>query len=143
MESKITAIYIKKGEKSDREKISCGIFRKDHGLEGDFHSGNKERQVVLLSLSARRELEKDTREGFCFSRFYETVQVDGVSLEGLPEGTRFSAGDVVMEITELKKRCFPECKIIQGGSVCVLIEGVVIARVVKTGKMSVGDMVGF
>ena len=66
MESKITAIYIKKGEKADREKISNGIFRKDHGLEGDFRSGNKERQVVLLSLSARKALEQDTPERVMF-----------------------------------------------------------------------------
>ena len=69
--------------------------------------------------------------------------MDGIYLGGLAEGTRFSAGDVLMEVTEFNKRCFPECKIIQSGSVCVLLENVLIARVVKTGKMSVGDMVGF
>jgi len=137
----VTALYLCREKGVPRMDIEEGLFRTDHGLEGDCYSRPGDRQVTLLDARARRMTDEDTREGLCYARFRETLQLGGLSLKDLPAGTRIRAGEVLLEISAKGKRCFPECAILQTGVKCALAEGAAFARVLEGGRIRKGDPV--
>ena len=137
----VSALYISREKGKPRVQIEEGLFKKDHGLEGDVRSGAGGRQVVMLSRSVRMGVDNDSRRGLCFSRFKETLQIDGSVSETLFPGVKFKVGEAVLEITGKGKRCFPECEIVQSGAQCGLKSGVLFARVLQTGTVHRDDAV--
>ncbi len=137
----VSALFISREKGQSRERIESGFFRQDHGLEGDSWSAPGERQVVLLSKERRDAVTEDSRVGLCYNRFHETLQFTGLPLEEAETGTRFRAGEALLEITRTGKRCFPECKIVRSGAVCPLKKGAVFARVLESGRIAAGDPV--
>ncbi len=136
----VSALYISKEKGHPREEIREGYFKENFGLEGDSWSGAGDRQVVILSRKRRLDVEDDIRNGLCFPRFKETLQVDGIPLEEYAPGTQFQAGEALLEIAGVGKRCFGECEVIQsGGEVCSLKKGAVFARVLKSGMIRKND----
>ena len=137
----VSAIYISTEKGSSRKEISCGDFKAGHGLEGDAWSGPGDRQVVILSRKRRLAVEEDIRNGLCYPKFMETLQIDGLLIETFSVGTRFQAGEAVMEISRVGKRCFKECEVVQSGAVCSLSRGAVFARVLQPGRVCRDDEV--
>lgn len=141
-EGRVSGLFISRAKGAPREALARGFFRVDHGLEGDAWSGPGDRQVLLLSEEARRAVTEDPREGLCFARFKETLQVEGFPLAELPVGGRFQAGGAVFETAAKGKRCFPECGIIRDGGPCCALKGAALfARVVREGFTGPGDPV--
>jgi MOSC domain-containing protein YiiM len=137
----VSAIYISRAKGQPREEIPRGQFLLNHGLDGDAWSGPGDRQVLMLTKKARQDVDADTRNGLCYSRFKETLQIEELPLENFPLGTQLRAGEAVFEIAEKGKRCFPECEIIRSGSRCALKRNAVFLRVLQSGSVSVGDPV--
>lgn len=137
----VSALYISREKGQPRDRISQGFFREDHGLEGDAWSGPGDRQVVILSKKARLSVEDDIRNGLCYPRFKETLQICGVLMNQLVEGSRLEIGDVLLEISRIGKSCFSECEIVQSGSICAMKKNALFARVLKEGIISEGDSV--
>ena len=137
----VSALFLSQEKGTPRQEISEGYFKSDHGLEGDAWSGPGDRQVVILSHRRRQDVLDDIRNGLCYSKFMETLQVAELALEECPVGTQFSAGEAVLEITRVGKRCFKECEVVQSGSFCSLRKGAVFARVLQSGKIRRDDRI--
>lgn len=137
----VSALFISRGKGTPRERISQGIFRENHGLEGDAWSGPGDRQLVILSQEARQAVEQDSRNGLCFSHFHETLQIGGIPFERIEKGMRIKIGEVLIEVSRKGKSCFPDCEIVQSGAICDLRKNAVFARILQTGKISEGDPV--
>ncbi len=135
----VSALFLSKEKGTPRLEIPEGYFRSEYGLEGDAWSGPGDRQVVILSQRRRQDVLDDVRNGLCYPKFMETLQVGGLALEACSIGTKFLAGEALMEITGVGKRCFKECEVVQSGSVCSLRKGAVFARVIQSGRIRRDD----
>ena len=110
------------------------------GIEGDAHAGDWHRQISLLG---EESIEKMRREGvnIQYGDFAENLTVRGITLYKLEIGTRIRVGNVILEVTQIGKKCHDDCEIKKLVGKCVMpLEGI-FARVVKDGRIRVGDEV--
>ena len=138
---RVSAIYVKKEKDSARQEIKEGEFRENHGLVGDFNSAEGPRQVCLLRKEDRDLVTSDKRNGLCFDRFLETLQIEGVPLEDLKTDNWFRIGDAILKVTLTGKKCWPDCEIIKSHSTCNLPKAARFMAVLESGMIRVGDEV--
>ena len=136
-------ISVKISEKKGIAKhpIDKGYFKVNHGLEGDAHSGKDMRQVSLFGIESINKIKKSGIEGLCSSKFTENLTVEGIALYELPVGTILRIGEVIMEVTQVGKECYSECKIHNLSSECVLQREVIFTRILKDGWIKPGDKI--
>ena len=110
----------------------------NHGIEGDAHAGNWHRQVSLLSwdkIEAFRQRGAVVEDG----AFGENLVVEGIDFKTLPIGTRFTCGEVVLEMTQIGKECHHGCAIFQQMGDCIMPREGVFAKVLHGGVIQEGD----
>ena len=136
----VVAIYIQTRKRGSYELIPEGIFEKDKGLLGDVHSTGGRRQVSIFSTEGRKEILSLNIKGLCAKKFHENIRVKNLDTDNLTIGSKIVIGETIQEITEIGKRCFPECKIVKEGKTCALSTQVVFTKVIKGGKIRIGDI---
>ena len=134
---KIRAVCISREKGTPKENVGSGMLVEGFGLEGDAHGGNWHRQVSLLSGDKIDEFRK--KIWVEYGAFGENLVVDGLDFRNLPVGSRFGTGDAVLEMTQIGKECHSDCTIRQKTGDCIMPREGVFARVLKGGKVSVGD----
>ncbi|GHV96366.1 hypothetical protein AGMMS50293_26860 [Spirochaetia bacterium] len=128
--------YAKKGEPGEEiqnVRLIAGV-----GMEGDFHSG--ERQISLLSLELRQWMDAQAEPGLCFRRYKENILFEGLPSAALVPGEQLYVDEAVLEISAMEKHCFDECPLFRKGEACVLAGQNLFAKVIKSGVVRV-DMV--
>lgn len=118
--------------------IAVGELREDYGVVGDSHAGTG-RQVSLL---AEASIEKMRAEGLTLrpGDFAENLTVSGMELHTLPVGSRLKVGEkVLLEITQIGKKCHSDCEIMRLAGRCVMPTEGVFAKVVTGGEVRAGD----
>ncbi len=111
------------------------------GLEGDAHGGNWHRQISLLSIAS---IDKMRGKGLDVGPgdFAENITVLGLDFLSLPLGTCFAVGpSVILELTQIGKKCHTGCLIMQSVGDCVMPKEGIFSRVVRGGEIQVGDAV--
>jgi len=110
------------------------------GIEGDAHAGNWHRQISLLG---EESIEKMRGAGIeiNYGDFAENLTVRGITLYKLKIGTRIRVGEVMLEVTQIGKKCHDDCEIKRLVGKCVMPTEGIFARVIKGGKIRVGDEV--
>lgn len=137
---KVIAVCISEKKGTVKKNIGRCRLIEDHGLEGDAHAGS-ERQVSLLSadeVQAFRERSKGAVE-LPPGIFGENLLVEGFDFKSYPVGTRFRCGEVLLELTQIGKRCHTGCEIMQRTGECIMPKEGVFARVVNGGVIACGD----
>lgn len=132
MEIKAISISKKKGTK--KENIQEAVLKEDYGIVGDAHAGS-ERQVSLLAEESIKKMKLNVGPG----DFAENITTNGIDLIGLDIGSRLRIGDVELEITKKGKECHTRCNIFYQAGDCVMPKEGVFAKVVKGGKIKVGE----
>ena len=135
---KVLAVCISERKGTQKRNVGSAVFVKDWGIEGDAHAGKWHRQVSLLSnekIEAFRAKGAVVEDG----AFGENLVVEGIDFAKLPVGTRFRCGEVVLELTQIGKECHNGCAIFQKMGECIMPREGVFTRVLKGGKVSVGD----
>lgn len=136
----VVAIYIQDRKGKPYRPIPQGIFEKDKGLLGDIHSTGGSRQVSIFSTEGREEILSLNTKGLCAKKFHENIRVKNLDISNLTIGSKIFIGETIQEITEIGKRCFPECNIVKEGKTCALSTQVIFTKVVKGGKIKTGDI---
>lgn len=138
----VTKIYLCRVRKELRIEMTSGIFLENFGLEGDAYSeAGTSKQVTIFFDESRESLSDEPFPGLCFSRFLETIRIRDLKADDLKTGTKIQVGKVVFVVSEPRKKCYPECKIIQDGRHCALSSYVRFCKVVQTGTIKKGDSV--
>ncbi|MCL2720453.1 MAG: molybdopterin-binding protein [Treponema sp.] len=109
-----------------------------HGLLGDAHAGDGQRQVSLLSFQKITEFRQRGAK-VEFGDFGENLVVDGIDFSSLSSGTLLNCNDIVLEITQIGKECKSRCSIYEKMGDCIMPREGVFAKVIKSGFISVGD----
>ena len=137
---KIVSINISLKKGIPKSRVKEAILREDFGIEGDIHSGNWHRQISLLALESIDKMRGKGLPNLRPGAFAENITTEFLVLPNLEIGTRLRiGGKVELEITQLGKECHSKCAIFYRIGDCVMPREGVFARVVKGGKISVGD----
>ena len=124
-------------KKLNTEKV---ILKENYGIIGDAHSDRRtNRQISLLGIESIQKmlyLGLKVKPG----SFGENITTRGIDLPSLPVNTKLLVGgEVVLQITQIGKECLQPCAIGQQVGKCVMPTEGVFARVLKGGKVKVGD----
>jgi len=77
-----------------------------------------------------------------FGDFAENFTTENIILPELPLGTKLAVGEsVLLEVTQIGKECHHDCEIRKKIGDCVMPREGIFARVLKGGKVKIGDCV--
>lgn len=135
---KVTAICVSEKRGTQKVNINEATFIEEFGIENDAHAGKWHRQVSLISYE---QIEAFKARGGKVEpgAFGENVIVQGIDFKTLPVGTRLKCNDVVLEMTQIGKKCHTQCEIFYQVGDCIMPREGVFARVLHGGKIKVGD----
>ncbi len=125
-------VSARKGER--KTPVQRAVLRESHGIEGDVHAGDWDRQVSLL---ADEDIEGMRGRGveLPFGSFAENITTRGIDLGSLPVGARLCVGPAILEVTQVGKQCHSGCAISKAVGDCVMPRRGVFARVIKGGEI--------
>jgi FdhD protein len=138
--AKIIAVCKSKEKGTRKKAVAEGILKEDYGLVGDAHADCcTHRQVSLLameSIAKMRKLGFEVGPG----DFAENLTTQGVELVSLPVDTKIFIGkDVLLEVTQIGKKCHSSCAIYQEIGKCIMPREGIFARVTHGGRVRAGD----
>ncbi|MDR2444713.1 MAG: MOSC domain-containing protein [Spirochaetaceae bacterium] len=143
----IHAVCVSEKKGTQKHVVVEAEFVAEHGISGDAHAGPWHRQVSLLSfekIEAFRARVKAAEKGengavnIDFGAFGENLVVDGFNFSGLPVGTLFQSGSVLLEMTQVGKECHDHCHIYHTVGDCIMPREGVFARVLEGGILKAG-----
>lgn len=134
----IRAICISEKKGTSKHEIPKALLRESWGIVGDAHAGPWHRQVSLLGLDQIEEFRARGAD-VPFGAFGENLVVEGFHFNQLPVGTRFQAGEVLLEMTQIGKECHNHCAIYKVMGDCIMPREGVFARVIRGGEIRTGD----
>ena len=134
----IKGICISEKRGTAKHEIEEAVFVKDWGIEKDAHAGHWHRQVSLLSYEKIEEFRKKGAQ-IGLGAFGENLVVEGFDFAKLPVGTKFRCNAVVLEMTQIGKKCHHGCAIFQKMGDCIMPREGVFTRVLHGGVIHEGD----
>ena len=134
----IIAVCISEKKGIAKRPVESARCIENHGLEHDAHAGNWHRQVSLLSLERIEDFKKRGAT-VVYGDFGENLVVAGIDFVTLPVGTRLTAGEVLLEISQIGKECHTRCAIYQTMGECIMPTQGVFAKVLRGGTLKAGD----
>ncbi len=136
----VMAVCISK-EKGTKKALVGEVFLKEgFGIVNDAHAGSS-RQISLL---AEESIEKMRAAGLDvgFGDFGENISTEGIDLKNLPIAARIKIGeDIVLEITQIGKKCVSRCDIYNKTGACIMPKEGVFAKVLKGGALKAGSKI--
>ena len=134
----VKGICISEKKGTQKHEVPEAVLIEDWGIEGDAHAGKWHRQVSLLGFQQIEEF-RARGAGIEFGAFGENLIVDGFHFRTLPVGTRFRAGDVILEMTQIGKECHAHCEIYKVMGDYIMPREGVFAKVLRGGVIHRGD----
>jgi MOSC domain-containing protein YiiM len=138
---RIKAISVSKQKGMQKLNVPEAELRIDHGIVGDAHAGNWDRQISLLEIES---IEIMAAKGANVSPgdFAENITTEGIDLSELKIGDKLSLGtEVEIKITKFGKQCHGRCIIYEQIGDCIMPRKGVFAKVSKEGSIRVGDII--
>jgi MOSC domain-containing protein YiiM len=138
----IRAINISPTKGTVKLSVQTALLRAFHGIEGDAHAGTWHRQVSLLpheSIEAVRAQLPSLEDG----AFAENIVTEGLSLAEVQVGAMIRAGDALLEVTQIGKKCHQGCVIREVTGDCIMPREGVFCRVLEGGSIEPGTPLDF
>ncbi|MDR0683674.1 MAG: MOSC domain-containing protein, partial [Spirochaetaceae bacterium] len=144
---RIHAVCVSEKKGTQKRAVDVARLVPEHGISGDAHAGPWHRQVSLLSAEkieafrARvKAAERDEKGAVTidFGAFGENLVVEGFDFSGLPVGTLFQSGSVLLEMSQIGKECHEHCHIFHTVGDCIMPREGVFARVLEGGVLRAG-----
>lgn len=138
---KVMAVCISEKKGTVKQDVGQCRIIEDYGLEQDAHAGSA-RQVSLLSYEKVEEFKQQCEGRIAVEPgiFGENLLVSGYDFKTYPVGTRFACGDVLLEITQIGKKCHTGCEIARLTGDCIMPREGVFAKVLRGGIVKAGDV---
>jgi len=117
------------------EQTDCAQFTQE-GMEDGIRK-NPNRPVSLISLDARQAVDQAVMRGLCYKKFKADITIECKQMPDTDAALVF--GELKLVILSERKRCWPDCTLLEKNLPCPLIDGVRYARVDSPGKLCLGD----
>lgn len=138
---KIISIATSKKKGTRKTIVDSVTVKKDHGIEGDAHSGPWHRQISFLSSESILEA-KEKGLDVTFGDFAENFATSGVDWKKIPVGTRLKLGETTLiEVTQIGKECHNKCAIYYQAGDCIMPKEGIFAKVIEGGMVKNDDSV--
>lgn len=134
----VMAVCVSKEKGTQKTRVDAGVFRSGYGIEGDAHAGSWHRQVSILpyeQIEAFKERGARVEDG----AFGENLVVQGIDRSLIQIGTRLCCNDVVLEVTQIGKKCHHGCRIYQEMGECIMPGEGIFLQVLQGGVIRPGD----
>jgi len=141
MIGKVLSINISAKKGVVKNPVNEALFKIDHGIVGDAHSGNWHRQVSLLGIESYGRMEFSEGLDLPIGSFAENITTKGLELFTQPIGTKFKIGEIILELTQIGKKCHTGCAISQLVGKCVMPKEGIFTKVLKEGIIRPGDSI--
>ena len=138
---KILAVCISEKKGTLKKAIPVGEMIKDFGLKNDAHAGKWHRQISLLAVEAVRQFSNKYDMKVPAGAFGENLLVEGIDLKHLPVGTKLKCNDILLEITQIGKKCHLGCNIQKQTGECIMPNEGVFAIVLNGGTIKANDVI--
>lgn len=136
---KILSLNISEKRGTAKKPVEC-IEITETGIKEDAHSGRWTRQVSLLGRESIAKFEKETGRRISFGDFAENITTEGFPLSQISPLDRLVSGDVILEVTQLGKKCHgTSCYIFKEVGNCIMPKEGVFCRVIQGGKLKKND----
>jgi molybdopterin adenylyltransferase len=110
------------------------------GLKNDAHAGHWHRQVSLLGTESLQKAKEQNNRTYHFGDFGENITTEGFELYKAKILDRFQSGNVILEVTQIGKKCHKGCEIMKISGNCIMpVEGI-FCRVIQPGKLRINDV---
>ncbi|MBO4903064.1 MAG: MOSC domain-containing protein [Lachnospiraceae bacterium] len=137
----IRAVCISEKKGEQKHPIECISLRPHHGIVGDAHAGDWNRQVSLLAKESVDVMQEKVTVTLNPGAFAENILCEGIDLKTLPIGTKLKVGTALCEVTQIGKECHNDCAIRQQAGDCVMPREGIFAIVLKEGEAKPGDLI--
>lgn len=138
---KIIAVSVSKKKGTKKTNVSLIRLKRDFGIVGDAHAGEKFRQVSLLALGSIRKMQ-DKGLNVKAGDFAENITTQDIDLVNLKIGTKLKIGkNAILEISQIGKTCHTRCNIYYQAGDCVMPTEGVFARVLRPGLIKPKDTI--
>lgn len=138
---KIIAVCTSENKGTIKHNVGCGTLIEEFGIEGDAHGGFAHRQVSLIAaedIETMRAKLPDLSPG----SFAENLTTEGFDLGALSIGDRITVGDAcLLEVSQIGKECHTKCQVFHLTGECIMPKKGIFCRVIKGGKVCVGDII--
>lgn len=139
---KIVAISISKKKGIPKTNIPYANLIENHGIEGDIHAGNWQRQVSFLAMESIEKMRQSGLPKLRPGAFAENITTEFIDVPNLKVGSKIKLGtEAVLEVTQIGKECHSKCAIFIKIGDCVMPKEGIFAKVIKSGKIFVGDKI--
>jgi molybdopterin adenylyltransferase len=132
MSGTIAAVCISKAKGTRKVPIQQAELKANWGIDGDAHAGRWHRQISLLSVTSidkMRQASKARGIDLAPGDFAENLTIANLDVASLPVGTYLQAGETLLEVTQIGKKCHHHCEIFQQVGECVMPKEGIFARV--------------
>ena len=138
---RLKGICISEKRGTEKHEVREAMVKMDWGIEGDAHGGKWHRQISLLAVEAVRAFEEKYNFKVPAGAFGENLLVEGIDLKNLPIGTRLKVNDILLEITQIGKKCHLGCNIQKQTGECIMPNEGVFAIVLNGGEIKAQDTI--
>ena len=137
----VVSVNISERKGEQKHPVPQITLKLRHGIVGDAHAGDWHRQVSLLSQESVDRLQEKISIRLFPGAFAENILCEGITLYGLPVGTRLKIGSALCEVTQIGKECHADCAIRRQAGDCVMPREGIFAVVLEEGVARPGDLV--
>lgn len=135
----IKAISISDKKGIPKTNVPKAKLIENHGIDGDAHAGKWHRQVSLLAMESVDKMKAKGLDTIKPGDFAENITTEFIDIPHLHIGDRVRIGDVMLEITQIGKKCHHGCAIYQEIGDCVMPREGIFAKTLAGGDIAVDD----
>lgn len=137
---KILSVNISKIKGTKKIPVDS-ITLNDQGIIEDAHAGEWHRQVSMLGVESIDKHNKKHNVHVSYGEFAENITTEGMELYKAKPGDRFVSNEVVLELTQVGKKCHGDsCAIFKESGDCVMPREGVFCKVIEGGYVKPGDI---
>jgi molybdenum cofactor synthesis domain-containing protein len=134
---KVKSLNISKEKGTVKTQVDS-IILDEKGLVGDAHAGKWHRQVSLLGTESYSKVAENSGLNLDHGAFAENITTEGFILHEANVFDRFASGEILMEVTQIGKKCHRGCEIQQQIGDCIMPKEGIFCRVLRGGEVEPG-----
>jgi molybdenum cofactor synthesis domain-containing protein len=140
---RIVSVNISEKKGTIKEPVDA-IALNNLGIFGDAHAGKWHRQVSLLGVESLEKMKIPLSRKVSYGEFAENITTEGFPLYDMKPLDRLICGDVVLEVTQIGKKCHGTgCAIFKETGDCVMPKEGIFCRVLHGGTLKAGDVLQY
>jgi molybdopterin adenylyltransferase len=140
---KVISVNISENKGTIKKPVSS-IELFESGIKGDAHAGKWHRQVSLLGVGSLVKMNSKSGRILKYGELAENITTEGFPVYDMRVFDRLVSGKVVLEVTQIGKKCHGEkCAIFRETGDCLMPSEGIFSRVLKGGTLKVGDILEY